>query len=262
MNQKLILGLPDSPLVQELQFHLSEMRRDLVGLVQSLDTARIPEILDTTTTAALHYQIEAWFASLDHTLRYHLVRALELWSTVAGSSEGVTVAQQIIALQPRLFDGDDTSAEDIIREGVHVEDVPSAVGELRMNVRELTNALAEVQAQIERLTDMQRSPSENIEHINDVLTQLASALIAETWPVMVRLFYQAVQIHNIVDPDQVSDQAEDDTPLRELTHPQARSLTSCPWCHASLSADDRTFDGSYCEMCQTLWHEGIETTHQ
>jgi predicted amidophosphoribosyltransferase len=43
------------------------------------------------------------------------------------------------------------------------------------------------------------------------------------------------------------------TPLHEENHPLGRSLEVCPNCGASLTSDDRTFNGSYCENCRTRW---------
>jgi hypothetical protein len=45
-------------------------------------------------------------------------------------------------------------------------------------------------------------------------------------------------------------------PKRELSHPDARALTACPFCGAALGQDDRTFTGSFCEACGTRWSEG------
>lgn len=66
----------------------------------------------------------------------------------------------------------------------------------------------------------------------------------------------AVSAHHLVDPLAAMDEdaeAEAATPLTVGSRSDARELTVCPTCRSALGPDDRTFTGTFCEVCRTRW---------
>jgi hypothetical protein len=88
-----------------------------------------------------------------------------------------------------------------------------------------------------------------------------SANVPDTPQALLSIQYGLVDVTSGIEHDVLKAAQEDywqllATPLQEEYHPSARSLDSCiPCirCGAKLTADDRTFDGSYCESCRTRW---------
>ncbi|GEM_PF-2114656 len=68
-----------------------------------------------------------------------------------------------------------------------------------------------------------------------------------------RLSQRLVRLEHPEIAEEEARNQELDTPLRTLVRPDARALQTCPHCGASLGSDDRTYTGSYCEACRTLW---------
>jgi len=127
---------------------------------------------------------------------------------------------------------------------------------LHMGLQALNSALSLALEGVDQALASQGGEPRGAEQLEHELEQLVEVLGSQVWLQSQQLYQQAFHLHRKADPLKA---AQEDylqllaTPLQEEYHPSARSLDSCIRCGAKLTADDRTFDGSYCESCRTRW---------
>lgn len=80
------------------------------------------------------------------------------------------------------------------------------------------------------------------------------------WPGALATLAEALEtaraLHHRLDPFAAMQEEADhlvSVPQQIRPHPGARALDTCPSCDSPLGSGDRTWTGSYCEVCRTRW---------
>lgn len=240
-------GFPDTESFKELRFHLKELHWDLTSLVKKVEalSANVPDT--PQALLSIRYGLVDVTSGIEHDVSHHLAEALKLVGQVLENSSLAEVGERLASLETN-WDG----------EGLpQPEDVQSDESTmLHMGLQALNSALSLALEGVDQAVGMQGGEPRGFEQLEDELEQLAEVLGSRVWLQSQQLYQQALRLHRTADPLKA---AQEDylqllaTPLQEEYHPSARSLDSCIRCGAKLTADDRTFDGSYCESCRTRW---------
>jgi hypothetical protein len=234
--------------IKELRFHLTELTWDLKEL--SAQTRTLRDYDGPDTAKHVRFGLATITAAVEHDAQHHAPRAHKLTQVLNGDVEQA---------DPEF---DDTPLN------IDAEAIPPKIDgalELSTASANLTYLLDLLKEELERaLVIAQRaylridlSPPD-FKTIAQDLKELAEILQERAQPHANKAGLWATAIHRASDPAVAEEEdlwREIATPLHERPNPEARQLTICPECGSSLSRDDRTFDGSYCEHCRTRWYE-------
>lgn len=242
-------GFPNTKPFKELRFHLRELYWDLTRLVKEVETlsAAAPDV--PQAFQRIRYELIDITSGLEHTIFYHLAETLKLAGQVLEKPSLTEVGTQLTCQQ---IDWDTEQSFGSAKEQ-HKD-----VNKLYIDLHELASKLSLAWEKADRAVRSQGGEPNGSEQLERALEQLFEILDYQIWLKSQQLYLQAVQLHRTTDPVQA---AQEDywqllaTPLQEESHPLARRLNSCPRCGASLTQEDRTFDGSFCEFCRTRWIE-------
>lgn len=237
---------PDSEQIRELRFHVRSLQHDLAATIASLETCLPLPAKDAAAMWRLRQTIADATAAIEHDARHHVQRALDLVSAVSDGADHSPVEVDPVptpsitfATAPALDDARDQLATDL---GVALA------------------VLTRVQTSIAEVAMLRGNDATSL---RPRVTSAADTLQRVAWPAALRCLALAQALHHAADPDAAATEARAEelaTPVCEMALDGARSLDTCPRCGAPLTADDRTFDGSYCENCRTRFFEPASRT--
>jgi hypothetical protein len=241
---------PNIEILQELYFHLKELYWDITSLVKKMGEL----LLNFANTSLPLEKIESLMSSItsqtEHDATYHLAEALKLAGQLLEKQSLLETSEYLAsqemdwkrAKQPL----DDEEIDDLAR--------------LNQELQQLTKNLHLSLDIINQIINRQEKVIK-WEQLEDKLGQLAEVLGTRSWTDVQKLYGQVCRLERAANPEKYA--MEDylemlATPLHEIYHPSACSLSFCPSCGTPLTGDDRTFVGSYCEVCRTAWIEFSE----
>jgi hypothetical protein len=240
-SETILPDLPDSEQIRELRFHLRSLQQDLAASIARLELCLPLPAMEPATAWRLRETVATATAAIEHDARHHVQRALDLVSVVSGGADHAPLEVEP-AVMPSL-----TAPVDPVS-GATRDQLERALGDALA-------ALARAQAIIVEIAATQ---GDDAATLRARVSIAAETLWRVAWPAAQRCLALAQVLHHAADPAAASDEARADelaTPLREVAIDAARSLSSCPRCGAPLAAEDRTFDGSYCESCRTRFFQ-------
>ena len=223
---------PSGESARLIAFHLRELAADLRGLADRLALLP-PEVED------VDWNLRALLADasslLEHDSEHHMGECVRLLA-----APGVPVVLETRIDPPTSLPG---SAREL-QEGLH---------RLIAGVQQCEARVGQCLASLAGTRQCAGLPERLVE---DELRSVATRLCDELHPLAARLHAASVILYERSHPDAAEQERRDrerTLARNERTHPDARALTACPHCGASLSAEDRTADGSFCEACGTRW---------
>jgi hypothetical protein len=254
-QQSILLGFPDTETFSDLRFHLKEIRRDLSTLTTQIEALSAAVSDEPQVIWRVRDGLASAVCGIEHDVCHHLAEALKLGGQVLEMPVLEKAGQELASLEMELFGNN----ESVLGSGQVNND---RLISLRTELQALASDLSAAQQEAEQVTRLQGGNPIGSEQLGRGLLQLAEVLSKRALPQSQRTHTQVVQLSRTADPDAA---AEEDqwqtlaTPLKEEYHPLARSLNRCPQCDATLTSEDRTFDGSYCESCRTRWSQSLES---
>ena len=211
------------------RFHLVEIASDIRSTIRDLS-----ELRNRVSTLAsepngpwdrrILLAVDTIVATLEHDLEHHVPAILALAGREVSHRSEITI--------PPVASG----AETLIR------------------IDNLMKALGHAEVLVQSLLEVFRADASAARSIEELHEHLAET----TLPLAVAIQRDALALKYAVEPaaaleDTIGSALE--TPLRTEFNPEAKRLARCPRCGGSLSDEDRTFSGSYCETCRTRWEE-------
>jgi hypothetical protein len=239
--ETILPDLPDREPVRELRFHLRSLQHDLAASITRLQTCLPLPAAEPAAMWRLRETVADAASAIEHDARHHAQQAVALLFAVSG--EGDHDAVEIESEVTPAFACDAGPLPDDARDRL--------TEELRVTLAALEPARAAV-------IEIAATRGGNAASLRPRVRSIAETLWRVAWPAALRCLALAQSLHRAADPTAAAAEDRADelaTPLRELVLVGARALEICPRCGAQLTAEDRTFDGSYCENCRTRFLE-------
>lgn len=238
---------------KELCFHLRELRLDLGASIKECKSllSISPEHINASETTQLilrvRYDFENLIVRIEHIITSHLSQSLRIVGKVLSNSSLIEIGENLASFETDWN-------EDINNKSDNVQ--IKTLAEIYVNLHITFLKFDSVLNQVNHLVLRQIDKGQSYYKLGEALRKIADVVFSQIHPQIVEIYFQSFQLHYTLDPE-IAKQDEDwnllATPLREENHPLARSIGFCPNCGASLTSDDRTFNGSYCENCRTRW---------
>lgn len=238
-DETILPDIPDSERTRELRFHLRSLQRDIATSIASLKTCLPVPAMERAAMWRLRETVSEATAAIAHDARHHAQRTLDLVSADPGRDDRASV-------------DDEPEANPSLTTGLAVDDTRA---QLANDLCITLAALARIQA---ILREVVTARGNEVASLWPRVTVAVEAMRSTAWPAAQRCLALAHALHHAADPAAAEAEAREDevsTPLHEVSLAGARSLDICPRCGARLTADDRTYDGSYCEVCRSRFFE-------
>lgn len=224
-------GLENKEESDDIRFHLREITADLALMAGSLAKTR-----ETDSAARLENIMNDLLVGLEHDLDHH---GLQLRMLLPSPSSQRPMPE---------------------RAGEAGRQAPSADADVETSRKLLQQEYSELESRISSAYQRIQAAAEAANQRSPDLATLVEGALAELETALDIAGRAAARARLLADrenPVAAARRAEQEAwavPVREVEHPAARTLTTCPSCGASLGSDDRTFTGSFCENCGTRWN--------
>jgi hypothetical protein len=238
-SETILPDLPDSEPVRELRFHLRSLQHDLAASITALQTCLPLPAMEPAAMWQLRETVADAAAAIEHDAQHHIQRAVTLVFEPGDANQAAEIEPRAT---PSLPDDAGRSPDDA-REQL---------------AEELGIALAALARARAAVVEIAATRGNDVARLRPRMSSIAETLSRVAWPAALRCLALAQALHRAADPAAAAAEDRADelaTPLRELTLVGARALEICPRCGAPLTAEDRTFDGSFCENCRSRFVE-------
>jgi hypothetical protein len=242
--ETILPDIPDGERTRELRFHLRSLQRDIATSIARLETCLPVPAMEPAAMWQLRETVSEATAAIAHDARHHAQRTLDLVSMGPGGDD-------------RASADDESEDEPAVAPSLTGPGSDETRAQLANELGVTLAALARVQAII---AEVATTRGNEVASLSPRVTLAAEAMRGVAWPAAQRCLALARALHHAADPAAAEAEAREDeltTPLNEVSLAGARSLDICPRCGARLTDDDRTHDGSYCEVCRSRFFEPV-----
>jgi hypothetical protein len=252
MHPKILIDFPETYSFEDMRFHIRELTRDLRTVLEKVESLTKKTLSDSGEIFAFRNEFEGIHSLLVHITSHHASELFRLVHQTLNHSSQSILAEAFSEVEENAY----TALEQF--------SLPNSADSVDFNqflnteICSLLSTLSETQQQIEHISNVQASTLNWEEVLERGVAQFSKTLLNCVIPQSQIILAQTVRLHYLADSTAAKQDEEWQilaTPLYEDTHPHAHELDLCPRCGATLTSDDRTYDGSYCESCRTRWSQ-------